>query len=245
MGQCAKGAACPFSHQFVRAEDANKKSAEDTDKNLKFSVKNDSAAKEDRSSNRSNNRDEALNRSRDRDENSRHSDDSGRQRRPRQEANVVFELPNSRKQEQRARSNSDVKHNNNKGREQRNNNGNNNDNNPRKQGRQERDSVSSTVSFAASKEERQKLREQERAKSEGGQKASFGVQRLSSLLPGKEESVGAKRARDSNAEESPNKRRKVESGAAEMSKDDLDRELDELNLPPPANDANDEELLDI
>eukprot|EP00029_Vermamoeba_vermiformis_P005699 TRINITY_DN2054_c0_g1_i1.p1 TRINITY_DN2054_c0_g1~~TRINITY_DN2054_c0_g1_i1.p1 ORF type:complete len:245 (-),score=106.24 TRINITY_DN2054_c0_g1_i1:106-840(-) len=244
MGQCAKGAACPFSHQFVKAEDANKKSTEDTDKNLKFSVKNDSASSEDRPNQRNNrNRDESSNRSRDRDENSRHSDD-GRQRRPRQEANVVFELPNSRKHEQRARSNSDAKQNNNNRSRDNNTNNSNNNNGRKQQGRQERDVVNNTgASFAASKEERQKLREQERARTESGQKASFGVQRLNSLLPGKEESVGAKRARDS-AEESPNKRRKVESGAEEPSKDDLDRELDELNLPPPAGD-NDEELLDI
>jgi hypothetical protein len=250
LGQCAKGAACPYSHQFAvanKAESTSKKSTEDTDKNIKFTVKNDSGSYDDeKQSGRNNVRDESSHKSRDRDENSRHSDDNGRQRRPRQEANVVFELPNSRRHEQRPRSNSDVRHNDNKGREQHNTNT-SNSNNARKQGRQDRDSVSTGVSFAASKEERQRLREQERAKAEGGQKTSFGVKSLNTLVPGKEDGVGAKRVRDNSAsEESPNKRRKVESGAAQPSKDDLDRELDELDLPPPTSDnMNDEELLDI
>jgi hypothetical protein len=249
LGQCAKGAACPYSHQFAvanKAESTSKNSTEDTDKNIKFTVKNDSGSYDERQSGRNNVRDESSHKSRDRDENSRHSDDNGRQRRPRQEANVVFELPNSRRHEQRPRSNSDVRHNDNKGREQHNTNT-SNSNNARKQGRQDRDSVSTGVSFAASKEERQRLREQERAKAEGGQKTSFGVKSLNTLVPGKEDGVGAKRVRDNSAsEESPNKRRKVESGAAQPSKDDLDRELDELDLPPPTSDnMNDEELLDI
>lgn len=257
MGQCAKGAACPFNHQFAvanKTETTSKPSTED--KNIKFTVKNDSASEE-RQGGRHSGRDEYSRKSRDRDENSRHSDDSGRQRRPRQEANVVFELPNSRRQEQRPRSNSDARQNN-KGREREQHSTNNNNNNgtnnagrrqEKQQGRQDRESTNTAVSFAGSKEERQRMREQERAKAEASQKASFGVKSLSTLVPGKEDGVGTKRVRDSSAsEESPNKRRKVES-AAQLSKDDLDRELDELELPAPgaaANDnVNDEELLDI
>jgi len=240
MGQCTKGSACPFSHQFVTAnkggENASKSSTEDADKNFKFTVKNDSAP-----SNRQRDRnegDEISQKSRDIDENSRYKDDGTRPRQPRHEPNVVFELPNARKREQRARSNSDVKQTKNgepQGRS----------NNPGRKA--ERGSGNSGASFAASKEERQRMREQERAKSESGaQKTSFGVKSLNTLIPVQEESVGAKRARDTAAE-SPNKRRKVESGAAEPNKDDLDRELDELNLPPVSdgNAGNEEELLDF
>jgi hypothetical protein len=64
-------------------------------------------------------------------------------------------------------------------------------------------------------------------------------------VPGKEDAVGTKRARDS-AEESPNKRRKVEG--ASSAQDELDRELDALDLPvtgAASTDVNDDELLDI
>lgn len=228
MGTCAKGAACPFSHSFKPVEAAASKASEDEEKPLRFTVKNDA---QNGHAHERQPRDKI-----ERDESSRHSNDSARNRPQRQrEPNVVFELPGGRKGEQRARSNSDAKAPRERLTQQ---------SEPRRPARQEREAVAS-ASIPASKEERQRLRDQERAQSETAHKASFGVKPLNALVPAKEDAVGTKRARDS-AEESPNKRRKVEG--ASSAQDELDRELDALDLPvtgAASTDVNDDELLDI